>query len=346
MIWGTRTTLFYKKHANKPLSHPLRRWVPFYFIGGAFGGAGAYAVYKYTLLRHEGKKFGDQAGNHLCSSGIIDLLSVLPFNLVSHCFGVLTSDNLLPPAVHHAFISWIVWWHGLSYERGSITKFQSLQSFYARSWEAGERPVSPKAVLVAPCDGTVLSFSENVTGEELVQVKGCTYPMRSLFRLKHPEPPLPRTKRVLVVIRLGMKDYHQVIAPRCFHCRGSVYVPGFLFPISPAWYHYIPGVLTLNERVVLHGSASGSPIFIALVGSTLKGKILLDIDRRVKTNSLDPPDYSIFTTYDPHTLLQKGSPIGRFQWGSTVVLMTDVPVHSNVRVSVGSSVKAGEPLID
>uniref|UniRef100_A0A0A9X0A8 Phosphatidylserine decarboxylase proenzyme n=1 Tax=Lygus hesperus TaxID=30085 RepID=A0A0A9X0A8_LYGHE len=44
------------------------------------------------------------------------------------------------------------------------------------------------------------------------------------------------------------------MAPCSFRCSESVYVPGSLFPVTAASLHYLPGVLTINERVILHGS--------------------------------------------------------------------------------------------
>lgn len=338
----TRVSRFYKSNQSKPLIHPLRRWVPFYVVGGVVGGLTGYGVIHYFLTKREAARYGDQEGRYMCSTTTVDFLTLLPFNLVSHVLGILCGDAVLPPSVHQYLIRWITWYYGMAIPPGAT--YNTLQEFYARPWGLTERIVSPTASFVSPCDGEVLSVMENVKGDELLQVKGCSYSVRSLFRLPLPDPPQPHFRRTLIVVKLRVQDYHHVIAPIQFQCEGSVYVPGALFPISQAWYHSIPGVLTLNERVIVHGNSAGSPVYLALVGSTLTGNIKLAFDGRVRTNFLDPPDYSIFTKYKSKPLIAKGDAVGAFHWGSTVVVMADIPESTSLSIRPGSILKAGEAL--
>lgn len=101
----------------------------------------------------------------------------------------------------------------------------------------------------------MLAVYDNITDSKiLVQVKGCTYSLHSLLRTTPPSCAISTGKRrVGVLFRLRLCDYHHVIAPQTFRCESSIYVPGTLLPVSGAAMHYFPGLLTHNERVIVHG---------------------------------------------------------------------------------------------
>ncbi|EPY26555.1 phosphatidylserine decarboxylase [Strigomonas culicis] len=231
-------------------------------------------------------------------------------------------------------------------------------------WRSEARPVDAAAALVAPCDGVLLAVEDDVTSTSLVQVKGITYSIQSLLRVPPGAPVPPGCKRVALAIHLRVGDFHHVIAPTGFCCRGSVYVPGTLLPATWEGYHYLPGVLALNERLVVHGTVAaqrptgargsktdrtpqeGAPfIGMALVGSTLSGNLKLCFDDRIRTNFLDPPDYAVHQTYSGDAFMRRGSRVGYFQWGSTVVVVADVPKEAQFVHHAAEVVKAGEPLL-
>lgn len=336
---------FYRANSKKSYSNPLRRWIPFYAAGGVLGASVGYGVLRYVQLHQEVRRHGDNAGNYLCGPTMLDFLSLLPFNALSSSAGVLSSQQWLPTWIHQQFISLIVRYYGVELDEAASNTFLTFQDFYSRSWKPDARPVCEQALLVSPCDGEVLTVLEGVDSERLVQVKNCSYSFRSLFRSSPPALPKNDMKRVMIVFKLSVKDFHHVVAPCSFQCDGTVYVPGTLFPITQIFYHYIPGLLTMNERVVVHGKTSNAPLFLALVGSTLTGNIKLTFDSRLKTNFMSPQEYDISAKYKSPLALQKGVLIGNFLWGSAVVLLTDVPKSSNLRVDCGSHVKAGEALL-
>ncbi|EPY35648.1 phosphatidylserine decarboxylase [Strigomonas culicis] len=84
---------------------------------------------------------------------------------------------------------------------------------------------------------------------------------------------------------------------------------------------------------------------MALVGSTLSGNLKLCFDDRIRTNFLDPPDYAVHQTYSGDAFMRRGSRVGYFQWGSTVVVVADVPKEAQFVHHAAEVVKAGEPLL-
>ncbi|CAJ1012385.1 putative Phosphatidylserine decarboxylase [Leishmania naiffi] len=338
---------FHKNHRNVRLSNPTRRWLYNRIFLGGIGAFGCYLALRYQLAAWEARRHpGD--GNYLCSSDMVDFLRYMPLNLISNAAGRLVENQSVPARVHNWFVQAAVYWHALDMsESVQKTNFDTFQQFYVRDWTPTARPVDAAASVVAPCDGQVLAVNTDVESTSLVQVKGLTYGMRSL--LQDTLPPLNKDtrRRVAVVLHMRNKDFHHVIAPLSFACEKSVYVPGSLLPATAAGYHWIPSVLTINERLVLKGTSSDKerlPVYMALVGSTLTGRITLYMDKRVRTNYLNPPGYAVHLPYASKPVVARGERLATFNWGSSVVLVMDVPTRCTALKRAGDVVKAGEAL--
>lgn len=346
MATFTRRLCFYKNDATRAYTNPMRRWVYHYLFGGLVLGGGAYVAGQYQLAGWEAARHPD-SGNRLCSTATLEMLLLLPFNHFSNAFGRLSESLYFSESFHRSLIKAIVWWYDIDLSEGKQQQFSTLQEFFVREWKSEARRVA-SAPVTAPSDGVVLSVQENVLDEQLVQVKGVTYSIRQLFH-RSMGPVAEGYKRVAIAVHLRTQDYHHVIAPCSFNCTDVVYIPGALLPHTAAGYHWIQSVLTLNERVVLsgqiHDDDKRGKIGIALVGGTLTGRIALHFDERVKTNFLNPPEYAVHRRYSSTPLLHKGSLLSTFFWGSSVVLVMDVPRNSLLAVKAGDVMKAGETLI-
>ncbi|CBH14508.1 phosphatidylserine decarboxylase, putative [Trypanosoma equiperdum] len=343
----TRQLRFYKNDTTRPFTNPMRRWLYHYLFGGAIIGGAVYVGGRYQLAAWEATRH-PEGGTRLCSVGMLEMLMLFPFNYISHICGRISENECLPSSFHRAVIAAIIWWYGMDAPRGKEREYKTLQEFFVRRWEDGERRVATSPV-VMPSDGVVLSVQEDVVDDQLLQVKGVTYSVRRLFH-----SPLGTVaegnRRIAVALHLRTQDYHHVVTPCLFTCKEVVYIPGALLPHTPAGYHWIPSVLPLNERVVLLGSwtdehsASGN-MGLALVGGTLTGRIVLHLDQRIKTNFLAPPEYAVHRCYSRAATSKKGDLLSTFYWGSSVVLVLDIPKTASVAVKPGDIVKAGEALV-
>ncbi|KAK7200891.1 phosphatidylserine decarboxylase [Novymonas esmeraldas] len=339
---------FYANPRGTRLSNPTRRWFYHYVGLGAAGALGCYWTLRYQLAAWEASQH-PEAGDYLCSSDMVDFLRYMPFNLVSNVVGRLAENPSVPAEVHNWLIQAVVRWYGVDMaESTQAADFDTFQSFYTRDWAPAARPVDATASVVAPCDGQVLAVHADVQSTSVVQVKGFTYGLRSL--LQDTPPPLDTStrRRVAVVLHMRNKDFHHVVAPLSFACEKSIYVPGSLLPTTAAGFHWIPAVLTVNERLVLQGTSADKarlPVYMALVGSTLTGRITLHMDKRVRTNYLDPPAYAVHSPYTSKPVTARGERLATFNWGSSVVLVMDVPKSCTVLKVAGDEVKAGEALL-
>lgn len=236
----------------------MRRWLYHYLLAGSVLAGAAYMAMRYQLAAWHARRDGDTAGAWMCSSTASDFLLMLPFNRLSNAVGTLASPGALPPQMHQRIIDLLVWWYDIARDEAEVDgAWNSLQDFYVRRWKPAARPVDDQAALVAPCDGVLLSVQDRVTGDALMQVKGLSYGLGALLRLPRiPEVP-PGMRRMAVVLHMRVRDFHHVVAPADFDCQGTVYVPGGLLPTTAGGYHCIPGLLLMNERVIVHGTRSG-----------------------------------------------------------------------------------------
>lgn len=151
------------------------------------------------------------------------------------------------------------------------------------------------------------------------------------------------------VIYLAPGDYHRFHSPANWVVERRRHFAGELFSVSPYLQRTLPGLFTLNERVVLLGRWRWGFFSYVPVGATNVGSIKINFDRELRTNSLTTDTaadraaeeaakrgepylgYAEATYESASTVLgghalRRGEEMGGFQLGSTVVLVFEAPV--------------------
>ena len=157
-----------------------------------------------------------------------------------------------------------------------------------------------------------------------------------------------RTALYYVVVYLAPGDYHRFHSPCAWVVETRRHFAGELYSVSPYLQRTLPGLFTLNERVVLLGRWRWGFFSFTPVGATNVGSIKINFDRELRTNSLTTDTaadraaeeaakrgepYSGFAeaTYEAASsilhghALKRGEEMGGFQLGSTVVLVFEAP---------------------
>lgn len=157
-----------------------------------------------------------------------------------------------------------------------------------------------------------------------------------------------RTALYYVVVYLAPGDYHRFHSPCAWVAEKRRHFAGELYSVSPYLQRTLPGLFTLNERVVLLGRWRWGFFSFTPVGATNVGSIKVNFDRELRTNSLTTDTaadraaeeaskqgepYSGFAeaTYEAASpilhghALRRGEEMGGFQLGSTVVLVFEAP---------------------
>lgn len=150
------------------------------------------------------------------------------------------------------------------------------------------------------------------------------------------------------VVYLAPGDYHRFHSPVSWVVESRRHFAGELYSVSPYLQRTMPGLFTLNERVVLLGRWRWGFFSYTPVGATNVGSIKVNFDRELRTNSLttdtaaDRAAEEAAARGEPYTgfaeasytsasrvlgghALKRGEEMGGFQLGSTIVLVFEAP---------------------
>ncbi|KAK6438338.1 phosphatidylserine decarboxylase 1 [Oleoguttula sp. CCFEE 5521] len=150
------------------------------------------------------------------------------------------------------------------------------------------------------------------------------------------------------VVYLAPGDYHRFHSPVSWVVESRRHFAGELYSVSPYLQRTLPGLFTLNERVVLLGRWKYGFFSYTPVGATNVGSIVVNFDRELRTNSLltdtradraaekaaesgEPYSGYAEATYTAASRvlgghpLQRGEEMGGFQLGSTIVMVFEGP---------------------
>ena len=109
----------------------------------------------------------------------------------------------------------------------------------------------------------------------------------------------------------------------------------------------IPGLFALNERVVLCGEWKYGHFAFCPVAATNVGDIQLKIEPELVTNVASQcydssPSFRVYGENGKR--MEKGSELGAFRLGSTIVLLFECPQEFRFTCNVGKKVRVGESL--
>jgi len=229
-------------------------------------------------------------------------------------------------------------------EQPDPLQYESFNAFFTRALRAQARPSDPDpAVLVSPVDGTVSQIGR-LDGSWLVQAKGHAYTLESLLAAD-----LSWAARfrggAFATLYLAPFNYHRVHMPLRGALRAAWYVPGQLFSVNATTTAGVPGLFARNERVVCVFGHEALTFAVVLVGALLVGSIATvwhgEVTPRAVRGCADLPLDASRAALN----LEKGAELGRFNMGSTVILL--LPPGSSEwlpGLAPGSSVRVGQAL--
>ena len=200
------------------------------------------------------------------------------------------------------------------------TAYPSFNEFFTRALREGTRPVDadPHAV-VSPVDGTV-SEAGTLTADRLLQAKGHEYSLRALLA-GNSAWESTFAGGTFATIYLAPYNYHRIHMALPGELRESFYVPGRLFSVNRTTARLVPGLFSRNERVFCGFDSGGMPWAIILVGALNVGSMATvwhgDVTPRRHRRVTALPTTELLA---PATL-DKGAELGRFNMGSTVILL-------------------------
>lgn len=224
-------------------------------------------------------------------------------------------------------------------EASTAADYSSFNHFFTRALKVTVRPYPDDLqAITSPVDGRV-SQAGTITDERLLQAKGLDYSLLSLLGGNAEQLALFRNG-TFATIYLSPRDYHRIHMP----CQGrlleTTYVPGRLFSVAPHTTRAIPGLFTRNERLVCLFDTPAGPMAMILVGA-----IFVSCMETVWSGVVNPKlgmslqSRTFAQAGNESVELQRGDEMGRFNMGSTVILL-----YGPDAVTWVDSLQAGQPL--
>ena len=167
-----------------------------------------------------------------------------------------------------------------------------------------------KEIVVSPSDSQVICEGE-IENNQVYQIKGKKYLLSELIPLD-----INLDGGYFINLYLSPKDYHRFHAPIDMEILRAIYIPGDLKPVKPSFLEK-ELVFPKNKRVVLEcRDIANKTFYFVAVGAMIVGRIVMNFDERLSK------DYSEITTfkYNNPIKLRKGDELGRFEFGSSILL--------------------------
>lgn len=201
-------------------------------------------------------------------------------------------------------------------EHGRLENYASLNEFFTRRLKPGARPIAgDERTLISPVDGFLTQFG-SADGGKMIQAKGLRYRLEALLG-EPAERASALTSGACATLYLAPHQYHRVHLPLAGVLQGTRYIPGKRYSVNARTAAVVPGLFCRNERVVCWFGTAAGPMVVVLVGAlnvssistAWLGEIASGRARVWNDAELSGREFG------------RGAEIGRFNLGSTVVLV-------------------------
>lgn len=226
-------------------------------------------------------------------------------------------------------------------ESSKLENYACFDDFFTRALKPGTRPMpADPGIPISPCDGFISQLGRIDEGR-LLQAKGMGYSPAALLGSEALAEPFFNGRYITFYLAPG--DYHRVHMPLGGKLLAETRVPGSLFGVSPATTRVIPRLFARNERMGVIFDTVYGPVAVVMVAALLVAGI---------ETVWSGPEYcraAAFRERVNHLAggleLERGAELGRFHWGSTVIVLgTDVFPRWLRQLGPGDRVRMGQAL--
>lgn len=248
--------------------------------------------------------------------------------------------------VKNAIIKWFAKQYQVNLSeavRENTADYTSFNDFFTRSLKPDARPIAPEN-LICPVDGKVSQLGLIHDGQ-VITAKSQAYTLTQLLGDTNKSKNLENGH--CMTVYLSPKDYHRIHMPCDGKLTAMTYIPGTLFSVNEESVAKIPALLARNERVICYFNTIFGEIALVLVGAVFVGSM-----QTVWQQKITPP-YSKTSknwTYNSEDIhLNKGEELGRFNMGSTIILILPNQFNGEVKelftnTILGQSIQMGNAL--
>ncbi len=244
---------------------------------------------------------------------------VLPQHAIARIVYRLT--RIEKPAVKNRLIRHFIRRFGVNMNEAAapdIDAYPCFNAFFTRALQKDARPLALEpGSIVCPVDGTV-SQCGSVQEGYIFQAKGRDF---SVLELLGGDTTLANTFAggEFATLYLSPGNYHRIHMPLDGTLRHMLHVPGRLFSVNPPATRAVPRLFARNERVVTVFDTITGQMALVLVGALNVGSI-----ETVWAGEITPARRHTLRARkyeDGDVVLKRGAELGRFNMGSTVILL-------------------------
>ena len=224
-----------------------------------------------------------------------------------------------------------------------LQNYPTFNAFFTRSLKPDARPIATdNQAIASPADGRISAIGP-VEDAQIFQAKGIDYSLLTL--LGGDEDATARLRQGhFATIYLSPRDYHRLHMPLAGTLLKQTHVPGRLFSVGPHTVRALPNLFARNERVIAQFETDAGLMALVLVGAMNVAAI-----ETVWHGLVTPPQRSNIghTQYgvdsNPVSVrLAKGEEMGRFNMGSTIIVLLENTSNWLDGLQTGDAVRMGQ----
>jgi phosphatidylserine decarboxylase len=219
------------------------------------------------------------------------------------------------------------------------SKYKTLNQLFTRELQKKRDFSTESTKVISPSDSRVTAFGEIRRGKAY-QIKGMDYSLSELFGEHATKEELGRLEGgEYINLYLSPKDYHHYHMPIDGKILKATHFTGKLFPVNIPYLLKKVNLFVENERIILKVEIENNKfIYIVLVGALNVGKMILNFEPNLNTNL--KTNWTKTFHYGEGKKVSKGSDLGYFKMGSTVLLFAENGLLKS-QVSLNQKVKFG-----
>ncbi len=198
--------------------------------------------------------------------------------------------------------------------------YPDFNSFFTRPLKPGMRaqPEQPDAI-ACPVDGAISQIG-NVEAGSLLQAKGQNFSLVDLLGGDR-DRAAAFAGGIFTTLYLSPRDYHRIHMPCSGQLTETVFIPGRLYSVAPHTTRAIPNLFTRNERQVNLFTTPNGPVAVIMVGAIFVSSMETVWEGAIRTGGSGVRCLDYRDHHRPAVELQRGEEMGRFNMGSTVILL-------------------------
>ena len=226
-------------------------------------------------------------------------------------------------------------------KQNHLDHYPHFNAFFTRALKSDARPIDAnEKSMVSPADSRVSQWGD-IQDDRLIQAKGKHYQLAQL--LGHQEHWAKQFQSgQFITLYLSPRDYHRVHMPLDGQLLETCHIPGRLFSVSPKTLEQINSVFAGNERLVSIFQGEHGPFAVIMVGAMMVSGI-----ETIWGGRIYPPRARAIQVLDErqrNLRLTKGEEMGRFNYGSTVILLLPQNQLQWQEFKLNQAIRMGEAL--